>query len=38
MILYFAGTGNTQFVGEFIANHIKDECVSLNKILRKISR
>ncbi len=35
MILYFTGTGNTQFVGEFIANHIKDECVSLNKILKE---
>ncbi len=34
MILYFSGTGNTKFVAEYIAEHIGDECVSLNDILK----
>ncbi len=34
MILYFTGTGNTKFVADYIADHIGDECVSLNDILK----
>lgn len=34
MILYFTGTGNTKFVAEYIADHVGDECISLNDILK----
>lgn len=38
MILYFTGTGNTQFAAEYIADHIGDECISLNEIIKSGSR
>ncbi len=34
MILYFTGTGNSEFAAEYIADHIGDECVSLNNIIK----
>lgn len=34
MILYFSGTGNSKFAAEFLADHLKDQCVSLNDILK----
>ncbi|SFX24384.1 EFR1 family ferrodoxin [Ruminococcus sp. XPD3002] len=34
MILYFTGTGNTKFAAEYLADHIEDELVSLNDILK----
>lgn len=34
MILYFSGTGNTKFVAEYIGDHIGDQCVSLNDVLK----
>ena len=34
MILYFSGTGNTKFVAEYIADHIGDQCISLNDVLK----
>lgn len=34
MILYFSGTGNTKFVAEYIADHVGDECVNLNDIIK----
>lgn len=34
MILYFSGTGNTRFAAEYLADHLEDEIVSLNDILK----
>lgn len=34
MILFFTGTGNSKFVADYIADHIGDDCVSLNDILK----
>ncbi len=34
MILYFTGTGNTKFVAEYIADHVGDDCVNLNDVLK----
>lgn len=34
MILYFTGTGNSRFAAEYIADHIGDDCISLNDILK----
>ncbi len=34
MILYFTGTGNSKFVSDYIAEHVNDESVSLNRIIK----
>ncbi|MBQ6181967.1 MAG: EFR1 family ferrodoxin [Ruminococcus sp.] len=34
MILYFSGTGNSKFAAEFLADHLKDQCISMNYILK----
>lgn len=34
MILYFTGTGNSKFVADFIAEHLEDQCISLNHMIK----
>lgn len=34
MILYFTGTGNSKFVADYLAEHLDDETVSMNKIIK----
>lgn len=35
MVFYFSGTGNSQFVAKEISEHIQDEIVSINRLLKK---
>lgn len=35
MILYFSGTGNSQYIAEQIAEETKDQCISLNQLMKK---
>ena len=34
MILYFTGTGNSKFVADYLAEHLNDETISMNKIIK----
>lgn len=35
MVLYFSGTGNSQYVAEQLAKETQDSCVSLNELMKK---
>ena len=35
MIAYFSGSGNSKFVAEKIAGETKEDCISINKILKE---
>ncbi len=34
MVLYFTGTGNSKYAAEYIAQHLGDEVISLNNIIK----
>ena len=34
MILYFTGTGNSKFVADYLAEHLNDETISMNNIIK----
>ena len=35
MILYFSGSGNSKFVAKYLAILLKEEVISLNKIIKE---
>lgn len=34
MIIYFTGTGNSKFVADFLADHLQDDCISMNAVMK----